>query len=78
MPRRIGDYPDAYAAWNSLASFGSYVSVFSTGLFFVIVYLTLTSNQQKTDSQNSSYTLEWLLKSPPAYHTFSQVPGIKG
>ena len=30
MPRRIPDYPDAFAGWNAVASFGSYVSVFST------------------------------------------------
>ena len=43
MPRRIPDYPDAYAGWNSLATYGSYISIFSSLLFFYIVYLTLTS-----------------------------------
>ncbi len=37
MPRRIPDYPDAFAGWNSIASFGSYVSALSTILFFYIV-----------------------------------------
>jgi len=48
MPRRIPDYPDAFAGWNSIASFGSYVSALSTILFFYIVYLTLTSNNRNT------------------------------
>jgi cytochrome c oxidase subunit 1 len=43
MPRRIPDYPDAYSAWNAVASFGSYLSAFSVCLFFYIVYVTLTS-----------------------------------
>jgi cytochrome c oxidase subunit 1 len=43
MPRRIPDYPDAYAGWNSVASFGSYISSISVILFLVIVYITLTS-----------------------------------
>ena len=48
MPRRIPDYPDAFDGWNSLASFGSYVSALSTILFFYIVYITLTSNNRNT------------------------------
>jgi cytochrome c oxidase subunit 1 len=43
MPRRVPDYPDAYAVWNSLASFGSYISILSAILFLYIVYLTLTT-----------------------------------
>jgi len=43
MPRRIPDYPDAYAGWNSIASLGSYISAFSALLFFYIVYVTFTS-----------------------------------
>ena len=42
MPRRIPDYPDSYAGWNSLATYGSYISILSSLLFFYIVYLTLT------------------------------------
>jgi heme/copper-type cytochrome/quinol oxidase subunit 1 len=38
MPRRIPDYPDAYTFFNQIASYGSYISVFST-LFFVFVIL---------------------------------------
>ena len=50
MPRRIPDYPDAYEGWNSIASFGSYISSFSVILFFFIVYITLTSGIKETQS----------------------------
>jgi cytochrome c oxidase subunit 1 len=43
MPRRIPDYPDAFAGWNAVASFGSYFSALSAIFFFYIVYVTLTS-----------------------------------
>jgi len=43
MPRRIPDYPDAYAGWNLVASYGSYLSAISTIFFFYVVYHTLTS-----------------------------------
>jgi cytochrome c oxidase subunit I len=52
MPRRIPDYPDAYTGWNSLASFGSLVSVFSILLFFYIIYVTLTSNNKYIRKQH--------------------------
>jgi cytochrome c oxidase subunit 1 len=34
MPRRIPDYPDAYAGWNLVASFGATMSLISTIFFF--------------------------------------------
>jgi cytochrome c oxidase subunit 1 len=46
MPRRIPDYPDAYSGWNSLVTYGSYISIISSVLFFYIVYLTLTSGDR--------------------------------
>jgi len=45
MPRRIPDYPDAYVGWNSVASFGSYISAISTIFFFFLVYLTATKGE---------------------------------
>merc|ERR1711959_348623 len=42
MPRRIPDFPDAYAKWNRWASFGSSMSGVASVLFFYIMYVTLT------------------------------------
>jgi len=47
MPRRVPDYPDAFAGWNAVASFGSYISMASALLFFYIVYYTLTTRTDK-------------------------------
>lgn len=41
MPRRISDYPDAFAGWNLISSFGSIISVVATWLFLNIVYMEL-------------------------------------
>ncbi len=46
MPRRVPDYPDAYADWNAIASVGSYISAFSALFFFYIVYVTLTQGER--------------------------------
>ncbi len=43
MPRRIPDYPDAFVCWNTVASFGSYISLISVVLFFSTMYLSLTT-----------------------------------
>jgi len=40
MPRRIPDYPDAFAGWNLIASYGSYLSGVSA-VFFFMLYMTL-------------------------------------
>jgi len=43
MPRRISDYPDAFAEWNAISSFGSTLSVFATLFFFYTIYDGLTN-----------------------------------
>jgi cytochrome c oxidase subunit 1 len=53
MPRRIPDYPDAYAGWNAIASLGSYITLVSSLLFAYVAFVTLTSN----DRVGSSYWL---------------------
>ncbi|CAK7328609.1 unnamed protein product [Dovyalis caffra] len=83
MPRRIPDYPDAYAGWNALSSFGSYISVVGICCFFVVVTITLSSGNKKKCApspwalEQNSTTLEWMVQSPPAFHTFGELPAIK-
>jgi cytochrome c oxidase subunit 1 len=81
MPRRIPDYPDAFAGWNALCSYGSYISVVGILVFFAVVYYTLTSDQKCPQnpwaSDEEATTLEWMVQSPPAFHTFEELPAIK-
>jgi len=37
MPRRIADYPDAFAGWNLVASAGSLLSVVMTAYFIALI-----------------------------------------
>ena len=38
MPRRIPDYPDAYAGFNAIASWGSLITLVGVGVFIVAIY----------------------------------------
>ena len=40
MPRRIPDYPDAYAGWNIISSAGSMISIVASAVFFYVIYRT--------------------------------------
>lgn len=48
MPRRIPDYPDAFAGWNLVSSLGSLVSILATAVFVYIVYDILANGQRVT------------------------------
>ena len=90
MPRRISDYPDAFAGWNLISSFGSVISVVATWQFLYIVYVQLVEGratsrypwltpQFYSDSLqtilNRAYdSLEWCLNSPPKPHAFVSLP----
>jgi len=79
MPRRIPDYPDAYAGWNLVASIGSYISALSVIWFLILVFRTLYSGAKCQDNPwgEGADTLEWKTSSPPPFHTFEDLPEIK-
>ncbi|MDA0702334.1 MAG: cytochrome c oxidase subunit I [Proteobacteria bacterium] len=78
MPRRIPDYPDAFAGWNQIASYGSYISAAGIVLFIYIVFKTLTSGERIGENPwgEGATTLEWKVSSPPPFHTYEELPKI--
>ena len=78
MPRRIPDYPDAFAGWNYVASVGS-VLTFCAGLFFAyIVFYAFKWGKKAPDNPwgVGATTLEWTVSSPPPFHTFETQPRV--
>ena len=89
-PRRISDYPDAFAGWNLVSSWGSIISVIATALFLYIVYEQLVYGKAVSRNPwlapqffydllqvllNRAYnSLEWALNSPPKPHPFISLP----
>jgi len=90
MPRRISDYPDAFAGWNLVSSFGSIISVVATALFLHILHVQLVEGDAASKYPwltpqffsdlfqtlfNRNYdSLEWSLNSPPKPHAFVSLP----
>jgi cytochrome c oxidase subunit 1 len=79
MPRRIADYPDAFAGWNYVSSVGSYISGLGVLIFLYGVFLAFQRKEKAADNPwgEGATTLEWTLSSPPPFHQFEQLPRIK-
>ena len=79
MPRRIPDYPNAFAGWNYVSSIGAYISVFAAFFFvFVIIEAFMRSRKaQKNPWGKGATTFEWQLSSPPPFHSFDDLPKVK-
>ncbi|MEL7542835.1 MAG: cytochrome c oxidase subunit I [Pseudomonadota bacterium] len=79
MPRRYVDYPDAFAGWNYVSSFGSYIAVIGTLAFFVGVIQAFMKKVPAGDNPwgDGATTLEWTLSSPPPFHQFEELPRVK-
>ena len=91
MPRRIPDYPDAFAGWNYVSSVGSIISTVSLVLFIYIMYDQLVNGLENRANNKlihktpdfmesntiydlntiKSSSIEFLLTSPPAVHSFN-------
>ncbi len=78
MPRRIPDYPDAFAGWNLVSSVGAYIAFASTIFFVVMTIYALSAGRRAAGNPwgPGATTLEWTLSSPPPFHTFEELPRI--
>jgi len=79
MPRRIVDYPDAYAGWNEVSTWGAYLSFFGA-IFFLFIIAEAFMRKRKAEANpygDGATTLEWTLPSPPPFHQFNELPHIK-
>ncbi|MFZ1366735.1 cbb3-type cytochrome c oxidase subunit I, partial [Sphingorhabdus sp.] len=79
MPRRYPDYPDAFAHWNEIASYGYAVLGVGVLIFFVNVFWSLAAGRKAEGNYwgEGATTLEWTLSSPPPFHQFETLPVIK-
>ncbi|HEY2186632.1 MAG TPA: cbb3-type cytochrome c oxidase subunit I, partial [Xanthobacteraceae bacterium] len=79
MPRRIVDYPDAFADWNMVSSLGSYLSGFGV-LVFLFGLIQAFMRKQRAGANPwgaGATTLEWLLPSPPPFHQYNELPVVR-
>ncbi len=79
MPRRIADYPDAFAGWNYVSSIGSYISGFGVLIFLFGVFLAFRRKVKAADNPwgEGATTLEWTLSSPPPFHQYERLPRVR-
>jgi cytochrome c oxidase subunit 1 len=79
MPRRIPDYPDAFAGWNMVSSIGAFIAGASAVFFIYVLWDMFRAKQTVPDNPwgEGATTLEWSVASPPPFHTFEELPVIK-
>ena len=79
MPRRYIDYPEVYAGWNQISSYGSYLSAVGVLIFLFGVFQAYARKVQAADNPwgAGATTLEWTLSSPPPFHQFNTLPVLK-
>jgi cytochrome c oxidase subunit 1 len=79
MPRRIADYPDAFAGWNMVSSIGAYISFAGLIVFFIgLAHAFLRKERAAANPWGAgATTLEWTLPSPPPFHQFETLPLVK-
>ncbi len=78
MPRRIPDYPDAYAGWNLVSSIGGAIALVGALMFLYILWKTITAGEKAPANPwgEGATTLEWTVDSPAPFHTHEQIPEI--
>jgi len=77
MPRRIPDYAVQFAEFNMISSIGGFCFGVTQLLFVVVIIRTVIGGKRaEARSWEGARGLEWLLPSPPPYHSFTTPPEI--
>jgi cytochrome c oxidase subunit 1 len=77
MPRRYIDYPEQFAYWNEISSYGAFLSFASFVFFIGVLFYTIKFGKKVEDNAywgEHADTLEWTLPNPPPEHTFETLP----
>lgn len=78
MPRRVPDYPDAFAGWNYVTSIGAIITLLAIVVFFIMLIWTLVWGKKAPANPwgMGADTFEWSLSSPPPFHSFDTLPKL--
>ncbi|MCJ2063915.1 cytochrome c oxidase subunit I [Methylobacterium sp. J-088] len=78
MPRRYADYPEAFAGWHKVSTYGGHI--FGLGMFVFVIGVVMAFRSKERAADNpwgeGATTLEWTLTSPPPFHQFETLPRI--
>ena len=78
MPRRIPDYATQFADWNWWSSVGAFGFGLAQLLFPYVIWKCVKGGAKATDDVwEGSHGLEWLLPSPPPYHSWNEPPQVR-
>jgi cytochrome c oxidase subunit 1 len=79
MMRRSVDYPDAFAGWNEISSYGAFMAGLGAVVFIYGLIDAFARKEQAADNPwgEGATTLEWTLSSPPPFHQFATLPKVQ-
>ncbi|MEM6413031.1 MAG: cytochrome c oxidase subunit I [Pseudomonadota bacterium] len=81
MPRRYIDYPEGFALYNQVSTYGYYVMVVAMLIFAYAMFDAFFIYKKKAAANpwgEGATTLEWTLSSPPPFHQFNELPRFDG
>ncbi|MEH6951787.1 cytochrome c oxidase subunit I [Nitrobacter sp. NHB1] len=79
MMRRSVDYPDAFAGWNEISSYGAFIAGAGALVFLYGLVDAFARKEKAADNPwgEGATTLEWTLSSPPPFHQFGTLPKVQ-
>jgi cytochrome c oxidase subunit 1 len=78
MPRRIPDYSLQFTEFNMMSSVGAFLFGASQIIFIIVIIKSIRGGEKATAQVwEDAKGLEWILPSPPPFHSFTTAPDEK-